>query len=477
MTTSALLNLFETYLLLGAIIAVAACTGVVLIYFTIYKWKIKGEKKLSLWKLTLWAAFICYIVIIAGAVNLSRFSGLYSWTDLHPFSSYREAYFRFSATEWRDIILNIIMFMPLGFMLPLLSEKWRRLLRVFAVAAAGTLLIEYLQYAWELGVFQLDDMINNTLGAVIGYGMVMACLTFQGRTRGEAGRRNGLRALGYLTPLFVTVIVFVSIFTVYHMQEFGNLPYANYYFRVNMKDVVLSNSADLSPREAEAPVYSAKVIGREAADAFAREFFAAAPGVSGNAHSADLMEADPDSEGVNYQMSGGGAVLRVDFRGQTWEYLDLSKRGHQEEFGADEWEIRVLLLGFGLEIPENAKFSANKGEGYKFTANMLDDGSGKVVNGTVVCEFFDDGELKSVRNNMIEYEAVRYISLKGVDEAYTEIESGRFNCMKRVPPQRVDVESVRLDHSADTKGFLQPVYRFKAYIDGESRYIWIRAAA
>jgi glycopeptide antibiotics resistance protein len=501
-----LLELFETYLLLGALVAAAACVGFLLFYFAVYKKKIKGEKTLSPWKLMLWGAFICYIVVIAGAVILSRSAGAYFWVDVHPFSAYREAYFRASGAGWREIILNIAMFVPLGFMLPLLSEKLRSLPKVFGIGLAGTLLIESLQYAAKLGVFQLDDMINNTLGAVIGYGIVMAMMTV---------RKSPLRALGYLAPLFVAVAAFSGIFVIYDMQEFGTLPYANYYFRVNMKNVELSNSADLSGDGGSALIYSAASIGRAEADAFAQGLFAkmmgagaamppgvdagaaALPGASAASAASllpsagataaappdaadaaalgELLEAmDADSSGVRYQTKGGGAALRVNFRGATWEYRDTSRWEQELGFGLSEPEMRALLDRLGIGVPEAAEFSANDTEGYKFTAKMLDGDDG-LVNGTLVCGIAADGGIKFIRKNMIAYGPVRPAELISPAQAYEKIESGRFNCMRRASPKSVDVESVWLDYSLDTKGYFQPVYRFKAHIDGAAGYILIRA--
>lgn len=63
---------------------------------------------------------------------------------------------------------NLIMLLPLGFMLPIMSEKFRN---IRAAAVAGfvfSLFIEFSQYYTGRGLFESDDIIHNTIGACIG---------------------------------------------------------------------------------------------------------------------------------------------------------------------------------------------------------------------------------------------------------------------------------------------------------------------
>ena len=73
-------------------------------------------------------------------------------------------------TYWTgQIIGNIMMLLPLGFMLPILSEKLRS---IKAVAISGFILsifIELTQYYTGRGLFESDDILHNIIGACIGY--------------------------------------------------------------------------------------------------------------------------------------------------------------------------------------------------------------------------------------------------------------------------------------------------------------------
>ncbi|MBQ7438099.1 MAG: VanZ family protein [Oscillospiraceae bacterium] len=66
--------------------------------------------------------------------------------------------------------LNILLFVPFGYLLPLL---WRRADRWWKVVLCGFVLslgIELIQLVTHLGMFDLDDLMNNSLGAFLGWG-------------------------------------------------------------------------------------------------------------------------------------------------------------------------------------------------------------------------------------------------------------------------------------------------------------------
>ena len=80
------------------------------------------------------------------------------------------------ATPIEDLLLNIILFLPFGFLLPYIWPKlngWKTILLAFCVST----IIEITQYFAHWGCLGLDDIFNNTLGACIGY----SCFVFYKR--------------------------------------------------------------------------------------------------------------------------------------------------------------------------------------------------------------------------------------------------------------------------------------------------------
>ncbi len=63
---------------------------------------------------------------------------------------------------------NIIGFMPLGFILPLLAKKFLKLRAVMIAAFCLSLTFEIFQLLFEFGSFDVDDLLLNTLGGFLG---------------------------------------------------------------------------------------------------------------------------------------------------------------------------------------------------------------------------------------------------------------------------------------------------------------------
>jgi glycopeptide antibiotics resistance protein len=71
-----------------------------------------------------------------------------------------------------NLVGNIILFIPFGFLLPLLAKKLFSLKAVIPLAFLLSLTIETVQILTTIGRFDIDDLILNTIGAVIGYYIV-----------------------------------------------------------------------------------------------------------------------------------------------------------------------------------------------------------------------------------------------------------------------------------------------------------------
>lgn len=65
-------------------------------------------------------------------------------------------------------VLNIILFLPLGFLAPLLWNSWRQENRVILLGFAVSAAIEILQMFCGRAT-DVDDLLMNTMGAMFGY--------------------------------------------------------------------------------------------------------------------------------------------------------------------------------------------------------------------------------------------------------------------------------------------------------------------
>ena len=69
--------------------------------------------------------------------------------------------------------MNLCLFIPLGYLLPQFGEfKFFRNIRWWQITIIGfitTLIIEVSQLLLQRGTFELDDLIRNTMGTVVGF--------------------------------------------------------------------------------------------------------------------------------------------------------------------------------------------------------------------------------------------------------------------------------------------------------------------
>ena len=64
---------------------------------------------------------------------------------------------------------NILAFVPFGYFLPSLSTHKLKFFQVFLLTFQLSIGIELIQLLSKVGSFDVDDMILNTLGGVVGY--------------------------------------------------------------------------------------------------------------------------------------------------------------------------------------------------------------------------------------------------------------------------------------------------------------------
>lgn len=84
-----------------------------------------------------------------------------------------------------EVIGNIAGFVPFGLLLPVCVRRFDRFSRILPAAAELSLFIELSQFLLATGVTDIDDLLFNTLGGVLGYFLL---LLFR-RVRGQAARR------------------------------------------------------------------------------------------------------------------------------------------------------------------------------------------------------------------------------------------------------------------------------------------------
>ena len=115
-------------------------------------------------------SFSLYFALMIYSTLIDRSSGTESaGLCLIPFNSYYKL-FKGNTDIFNQSIMNIAFFYPFGFLIGgldvnfLKKRKW--IIEIFAFAFSFC--IESLQFIFHLGYAEIDDVIHNTLGAIIG---------------------------------------------------------------------------------------------------------------------------------------------------------------------------------------------------------------------------------------------------------------------------------------------------------------------
>jgi glycopeptide antibiotics resistance protein len=121
---------------------------------------------------------IAYFVVLLGIVFLNGRSNYLTTSraiergiNIIPFSSIKQLFnsgygLRFALY---NITGNFLMLVPLSIIIPLLFDVFKKWYKFCAIVLFFSIIIELLQYLFNIGSFDIDDIILNVLGGVVFY--------------------------------------------------------------------------------------------------------------------------------------------------------------------------------------------------------------------------------------------------------------------------------------------------------------------
>lgn len=466
MSISAIFRMASGQLVLGIILTTLAIAIFLVGYFFIYKRMLKGTKKLKVSKVAQWGILLIYIIVVLGATLGIRSAGYEGSTSLQLFISYKEAWNSFSKVEWRNIILNILMFVPLGVLLPIMFKKCQKFWITYLIGFLATIILEVIQLITKRGIFEIDDIFNNTLGCLIGYGIVMILISmFKYKKNRE--KIKPLTLAYFQIPLCITIVAFSTIFITYSRQELGNLS-INYSKPMNMSNISVSTDIKFNKKLDKAFVYNAPIGTKEETLEVANEVLSTV-----NAK-VDESQNDVYDNTIVYRSEDGNYSVWVEYTGLTTWYSDFNHLGKDGKEGLKYEEVKALINEYGIELPENAQFK-DDGEGnYSVTADMveIDD---ILLNGQFTCTIEEDGNVSGFTNNIITYSKYKEYNVISQQEAYEKILNGEFKSYIIDENSKIEINDVKLSYEMDSKGFYQPVYEFSVKLKNDNSTILIPA--
>ena len=109
-----------------------------------------------------------YYVVMLYYTALGRYSQNYYRVELRLFLSYENLFAQFNLADVKQILLNVLMFIPIAVLLCEIIGGKLKYLYVILISFGMSLFIELLQFIMRCGMFEVDDLLNNLFSAVIG---------------------------------------------------------------------------------------------------------------------------------------------------------------------------------------------------------------------------------------------------------------------------------------------------------------------
>ena len=122
---------------------------------------------------------LLYVYILVKLTLCNRNSSEQATYNIELFWCLKKAWLEKNEIDWYFIIGNIVLFIPMGILLPFCFSIMRKAGRTALVGFGISSAIEIIQFIYHIGLFEFDDIINNTIGTILGYGIYMIIFIFK----------------------------------------------------------------------------------------------------------------------------------------------------------------------------------------------------------------------------------------------------------------------------------------------------------
>lgn len=148
----------------------------------------------------IYAAYLSAVFTVVGipTINTLAVNAEFNWIPVIDIINSPAEYIK-------NTVLNIILFVPLGFMLPAIWHKYRPFKITFFTGLGLSFIIEILQI-FSNRLTDIDDLLTNTAGTIIGY--------YLSRMFTEKLRLNLPKSNEKYEPIAICTVVFLIMFVV-----------------------------------------------------------------------------------------------------------------------------------------------------------------------------------------------------------------------------------------------------------------------
>lgn len=122
----------------------------------------------GLWKVVLFFVMCIFLGIFLSQALFDRIPSVDRQYELELFWSYKDAIKGITPGMKEQIFLNILAFVPLGNVFYYLVGEKKKFWKVLFIVGIITISVECIQLYFGMGLFEFDDIFDNTLGGIIG---------------------------------------------------------------------------------------------------------------------------------------------------------------------------------------------------------------------------------------------------------------------------------------------------------------------
>ena len=142
--------------------------------------------------------FVLYIVFVFYFLLISEVYGrtgemqeyhynLVLFREIKRFWNYREQLGMFATVT--NLLGNVLIFLPFGFFMPMASKQ-RSFLATTFYSLSLSLIVEVSQLFLKVGCFDVDDLLLNTIGGMVGYVAFTVCNVIRRNNDKKAKRQR-----------------------------------------------------------------------------------------------------------------------------------------------------------------------------------------------------------------------------------------------------------------------------------------------
>lgn len=431
--------------------------------YMIYKKAFHGQRSMSKTQGIILFFLSCWLLLVLALTTLSRGANFTGSFNIDFFSAYVNAWNKWSISELQLIIFNMLMFTPLGFLLPLFWKKAEKFKVILFMSIGLTVCIEIVQLLTGTGIFELDDLFHNCIGSLFGYFCIMAVLSI------IRGKRVRFVPIGkvLIFPCVIGIII-GAVSLAYEQKPYGNMPILPA-VKQDMSKIQITTDLSLADQPAMASIYKNTYTEDEN---YIERIIAKLTGLEDVTFSGIQRREGENRVYTGKSSNSEDVQLSFFFRTGHWRYTKWHDAAKLTEETAKKYRdfYKNWLKESGL-LPAAAVSSIQNNDTLRWDAseeNDLSIAKTAFTSGSILMQFDSNLELASMHYGISWNEYVATEEIISPKAAFKQVEDGNFE--QYVPFHQGDtlwVKKYNLAYVYDTKGFYQPVYQFTGYINNE----------